>query len=317
MGQACEAAQLAYKSWRHSSLEERKKLLLKLKELYLENKEAIATLISRETGKPYWESLGEAGALVAKIDVTLDHSLKLVNTEKVKNIAKNVDGYIRHKSRGVMAVIGPFNFPAHLANGHIIPALLTGNTIVFKPSEKTPMTGQLLASLIDQAGFPPGVFNLIQGRGDVGQALVAEERVDGVLFTGSYDVGLKIKQETLQDYWKIIALEMGGKNCSIVWEDADLEKAIYETLIGAYLTTGQRCSCTSKIILHEKIYEPFVEKFHTMAAHNLKIGHWKEDPFMGPLISEEAVCRYLEFHKIAEDEGGAMLDEGRALAGNS
>ena len=151
-----------------------------------------------------------------------------------------------------MAVIGPFNFPGHLPNGHIIPALATGNTVVFKPSDKTPAVGQLIARMIHEAGLPPGVFNMIQGMGDTGKRLSAHENIDGVLFTGSYDVGLKIKQETLHHYWKILALEMGGKNCALVWSDADLKKAVYECLIGAFLTSGQRCSCTSKVSFARK-----------------------------------------------------------------
>src|SRR5690606_1798456 len=121
--------------------------------------------------------------------------------------------------RGVMAVLGPFNFPGHLPNGHIIPALITGNTVVFKPSEWTPYVGQFMAELFHQAQLPHGVFNVVQGLGETGRRLVAHELVDGILFTGSYDTGLKIKQETMTHYWKILALEMGGKNASLVWED--------------------------------------------------------------------------------------------------
>src|SRR5690606_5133314 len=127
---------------------------------------------------------------------------------------------------------GPFNFPGHLPNGHIVPALITGNTVVFKPSEWTPAIGQLMAQLFDRAGFPKGVFNLVHGVAETGKRLVQNELVDGILFTGSYEVGLKIKQDTLNQFWKILALEMGGKNAAIVWEDADFDKAIYECLIG-------------------------------------------------------------------------------------
>jgi succinylglutamic semialdehyde dehydrogenase len=211
-----------------------------------------------------------------------------------------------------MAVIGPFNFPGHLPNGHIVPALATGNTIVFKPSDLTPATGQLLAELIHKAEFPRGVFNLIQGDGEVGRRLVGHENVDGVLFTGSYDVGLKIKQETIHHYWKILALEMGGKNTTLVWEDADLDKAIYETLIGSFLSAGQRCSCTSRIVLHRAIGEQFVDRFYKMAK-KLSIGHWTENPFMGPLISKAAVEKYLRFQDIAKREGTETLMRGKAL----
>ena len=297
---ACLAAQRAFVTWRKTTLDTRKNYLFKLKKIFQERALEIATVISRETGKPLWESKTEAAALASKIDVTLEHSLQLVAEEKIAKALPGVDGYIRYRPRGVMAVIGPFNFPAHLPNGHIIPALIVGNTIVFKPSDKTPGVGQLLTEFFHQAGFPEGVFNLIQGQGETGRRLVQNENVDGVLFTGSYEVGLKIKQDTLDHYWKILALEMGGKNTSIIWDDADLEKSVYETIIGAYLTTGQRCSCTSKVVLHKKIKDRFLENFHE-AAKKISIGHWgATNVFMGPLISQNAVEKYLRFQEIAK-----------------
>lgn len=309
---ACEYAKKAYKSWSHISLDERKNYLLKLKKAFIDRSEEMALTISREMGKPLWEAKTEAAALSAKIDITIEHSLKLVADEKVSGALPGIDGVIRHRSRGVMAVVGPFNFPAHLPNGHIIPALITGNTVVFKPSDKTPAVGQLYAEIVHQAGLPAGVFNLVQGQGEIGKRIVQDENVDGVLFTGSYEVGLKIKQDTLEHYWKILALEMGGKNSSVIWEDADLEKAVYETIVGAYLTTGQRCSCTSKVILHKKIRDQFLENFHE-TAKKLTINHWSKDAFMGPLISQDAVDKYLRFQEIAKREGAESLMRGKSL----
>lgn len=309
---ACKSARRAYRAWSLLSVDSRKEHLLKLKAVFLANADKMAELISRETGKPIWETKTEAAGLASKIDITLEHSLKLVAEERIKNALPGIDGVIRFKSRGVMAVIGPFNFPAHLPNGHIIPALLMGNTIVFKPSEKTPAVGQFMAELIHEAGFPPGVFNLVQGQVEVGKRLVQSDQVDGVLFTGSYEVGLRIKQDTLEHYWKILALEMGGKNTTVVWEDADLEKAVYETVTGAYLSTGQRCSGTSKIILHPKIRDQFLTNFHDVAK-NLAIGHWRENVFMGPLISADSVEKYTRFQEIAKREGAECLMRGKSL----
>jgi succinylglutamic semialdehyde dehydrogenase len=312
VGKACEAAKGAYKSWSHTTLNERKELLLKLKKVFQERAEEMAQLISRETGKPLWEAKTEAAALASKVDVTLEHSLKLIVDERISSALPGIDGVIRYRSRGVMAVVGPFNFPAHLPNGHIVPALIAGNTVVFKPSDKTPAVGQFFAECFDLAGFPPGVFNFIQGRSEVGRRLVQNEHVDGVLFTGSYDVGLKIKQDTLEQYWKLLALEMGGKNSTVVWSNADLEKAVYETIVGAYMTTGQRCSCTSKVILHKNIRDKFIENFHE-TAKKLTIGHWSENPFMGPLISQDSVDKYLRFQEIAKREGAESLMRGKTL----
>lgn len=309
---ACVAAREAYKDWCHIPATKRFEYLQRLKEVYLSHKEELAEVIARETGKPMWEALTEAQGMAGKIDITINHSMKLVAEERVENALPGVDGFIRFKPRGVMAVVGPFNFPGHLPNGHIIPALAAGNTVVFKPSDKTPAVGQLMAAYFEEAGFPPGVFNLVQGLGPSGKRLVESENVDGVLFTGSYEVGLKIKQSTMTHYWKILALEMGGKNCAVVMDDADLEKAIYENIVGAYLTSGQRCSCTSKIILHKNIYDKFLDVFYA-TAKKLTIGHWSENPFMGPLIDADSVEKYIRFQEIAKREGGESLMRGKAL----
>lgn len=310
--QAVESAKKAYMPWARLSMDDRKRYLLKLKEVFEAHKEDLATAISRDTGKPKWESLTEAAALVGKIDITLNFSLKLVAEDHIPNALPGVEGVIRYKPRGVMAVIGPFNFPAHLPNGHIVPALIMGNTVVFKPSEQTPFVGQVMAQCFEKAEFPAGVINMIHGDGETGRKLVEHEGVDGILFTGSYEVGLKIKQATLNHYWKILALEMGGKNASIIWDDADMDKAVYESLVGAYMTSGQRCSCTSRLLVHKKIYDKFVDRFYE-AAKKLSVGHWSENAFMGPLINEGAVEKYVRFQEIAKREGAESLMRGKSL----
>lgn len=309
---ACVAAEKAYLPWAKKTQAERVDHLLRLKAVFDSRKEEMAQLISREMGKPLWESRTEAAALGSKITITVEHSSKLIQEERVTNALPSVDGVIRYKPRGVMAVLGPFNFPAHLPNGHVIPALLAGNTVVMKPSDKTPAVGQLYAEMIDQAGFPAGVFNLVQGKAEVGRRLIRHEKVDGILFTGSYEVGLKIKQDTNDHYWKILALEMGGKNTTVVWNDADIPKAVYETLVGAYMTTGQRCSCTSRVVLHPSIEEKFLRDFHD-AAKLLEIGHWSQDVFMGPLAGQDSAEKYLRFLDIAKREGADILMRGKAL----
>ncbi len=309
---ACLAAKQAYMGWAQLSIDERKKYILKLREIFVAHEAEMAELISRDTGKALWDATTEAKALAAKIDVTLNESVKLIQEERIKNALPQVDGVIRYRSRGVMAVVGPFNFPAHLPNGHIIPALIAGNTIVYKPSEQTPAVAQLYAQMVEKAEFPPGVFNLVHGEAETGRKLVAHELVDGILFTGSYEVGLKIKQETLNHYWKILALEMGGKNATVVWEDADIDKAIYETLVGAYMSTGQRCSGTSRVILHDKIADQFTDRFYK-AAKKLTIGHWSKNPFMGPLINGPAVEKYIRFQEMANRENCESVMRGKAL----
>lgn len=310
---ACAAAHKAFLPWARLGLEGRKSYLMRLKEVFSLRAGEVAEIIARETGKPLWEAKTEAAALSAKIDVTFSHAMKFVHEEAVKDALPGITGYLRYKPRGVMAVVGPFNFPAHLPNGHIIPALACGNTVVFKPSEKTPAVGQWMAECFHQAQLPPGVFNLVHGQGETGKRLSTHESVDGILFTGSYEVGLRIKQDTLTHSGKILALEMGGKNATVVWDDCDLKKAVYESLIGSFLTSGQRCSGTSRILVHKSIRDQFVEHFYA-AAKRVKIGHWKSDVFMGPLISADAVEKYLRYQEIAKREGAETLMRGKALS---
>lgn len=309
---AVAAAKKAYLPWARLGLEERKNRLMKLKGVFEAHQDELAQVIARDTGKPLWESKTEVAAVIGKIDITMNHSIKLVADEHLPNALPGVEGVTRFKSRGVMAVIGPFNFPAHLPNGHIIPALLMGNTVVFKPSEQTPAVGQLYAKLFQLAEFPPGVFNMVQGVAETGRKIVLHENVDGILFTGSYEVGLKIKQETLTHYWKILALEMGGKNATVVWDDTDMDKAVYETVVGAFMTSGQRCACTSRVFVHEKIADEFTDRFY-QAAKRLSIGHWSENPFMGPLINESSVEKYLRFQEIAKRENCESLMRGKVM----
>lgn len=310
--QAVEAASKAYLPWARLDYEARKAKLLKLKDIFVASENQMAEAIARDTGKALWDALTEAKNLANKIDITINESMKLIAEHHIPNALPQVEGVLRYKSRGVMAVIGPFNFPAHLPNGHIIPALLTGNTVVFKPSEQTPFVAQLYSELFHQAGFPEGVFNMIHGEGETGRKLVSHEKVDGILFTGSYEVGLKIKQETLNQYWKILALEMGGKNATVIWDDADIEKAVYETIVGAYMSAGQRCSGTSKVIVHDKIADQFTDRFY-QAAKKLTINHWSKNPFMGSLINGAAVEKYIRFQEIANRENCESLMRGKVL----
>ncbi|MDC0980108.1 aldehyde dehydrogenase family protein [Bdellovibrionales bacterium] len=309
---ACLAARRAASSWQRLSNEERGERLRRIGELLLSRERDLAEAISREVGKPLWESLEEVKAMIAKVAVTLDQSMALVEESRVPEIQPGLEGVTRYRARGVMAVLGPFNFPGHLPNGHIIPALATGNTVVFKPSEKTPLTGQIFAEIIEAAELPPGVFNMIQGDAEIGKRLVAEDLIDGVLFTGSYNVGLKIKQEVINQHWKILALEMGGKNSSIVWKDANLDQAINENLVSSFITSGQRCSCTSRIFVHEEIYDQYLEGFYE-ASKQIEIGHWRDPVFMGPLISENIVKNYIRYQEIASREGARCVMRGKSL----
>jgi len=310
--EAVDAARKAFPTWRRKPFAERAELLKKYQAAIKRREEELTEAIAREVGKPLWESKTEVASMLNKVDITLTDSMKFVADYELPKILENTTGACHYRPLGVMAVIGPFNFPGHLPNGHIVPALATGNTVVFKPSEKSPLVGQIMAECLQEAGFPAGVFNLVQGEKEVGRRLCVHEGVAGVLFTGSYEVGTRIKQDTLQQHWKLLALEMGGKNATIIWDDANLDAALFETLFSAYATCGQRCSATSRVIVHEKILDQFITRFHERAKA-FEIGPPLANPFMGPLIDSSSVDRYMKFIGIAQREGAEVVMRGKAL----
>ncbi len=312
---AVDAAQKAFQSWRKVKPAERAECLKRYQAVLKKRLDEVTEAIARETGKPLWEAKTEANAMIQKVDITLTDGLKLIEARAFPGIlpgSETADGIWSYRPLGVMAVLGPFNFPGHLPNGHIVPALATGNTVVFKPSEKTPLVGQIMAECFDEAQFPKGVFNLVQGEREVGRRISTHEGVSGVLFTGSYEVGLRIRQETLHHHWKLLALEMGGKNASIVLEDAPFETALREVFLASFISAGQRCSCTSRVLVHESLLDRFVERLHTNAKA-FAIGHPFDNPFMGPVIDRSAVDRYLKFLGIGVREGAELVMRGKEI----
>lgn len=309
-----DSARQAFPKWSALSLDERKHALKKVKEEIAKREEAFLNLFAREVGKPLWEAKTEFQAVLNKFEISWTEGLERVQDRRVAEILPGTEGRTRFRPLGVLAVIGPFNFPVHLPNGHVIPALLMGNTVVFKPSEKAPLLGQLYVECFAAAGLPPGAINLIQGDRETSRRLVTHEAVDGVLFTGSYEVGVRIKQDTLHQHWKLLALEMGGKNNSIVFADSDYEYALHETLVSAFITAGQRCTASSRILVERPIFERFVESFHAKAK-SFGIAHPFDDPFMGPLIDEASVDRYIKYQGMAQREGCELVMRGKLLEG--
>lgn len=297
---AVQAARRAQRDWDKLGLPARLKHVERLGEAFANRKEDIARAICEEVGKPMWEARIEAGALVGKIKIMSTKGL-----EHTRDITlADGSGRARYRPLGVLAVLGPFNFPVHLPNGHIIPALLTGNTLVIKPSEWTGGCMQIYFECVQEAGFPPGVLNLVQGPGPVGAALSGHEHVSGVLFTGSYETGLRIKRATLEHHWKLLALEMGGKNTSIVLQDADLEQTAHELILASFLTCGQRCTATSRIIAHHSVVDELLDRFKALSERVTTGDPATEDVFMGPLINQRAYDRFLGFQQ--DDEGGEL-----------
>lgn len=314
--QAVHAAAGALEHWSDLPQAERIEMLRRWAQITAGQSDRIAGLITDEMGKTLAEAKIEAKAIAEKVNITLDRISMSRVTDYEVAVSESRTGLCRFKPHGVMAVIGPFNFPAHLPNGHFVPALLLGNTIVFKPSEKTPAVGQLIAELIDETGIPPGVFNVVQGGGDLAAKLVDHPEIDGVLFTGSWPVGRKILQANLDRPGRIIALEMGGNNPSVVMDDAHLKQAVIENVRACFATTGQRCTCTRRIIVQRTIADRFIPAF-CKAASTLIIGPGRStNPvFMGPLISEKSVDAVLEFQAGLVREGGRVLVQATRMDG--
>jgi succinylglutamate-semialdehyde dehydrogenase len=298
---AVGAARQALPSWQLISFDERKKYLLALKASFIKHEQTFAQAISQETGKIMSEALVEAKNLSARVDLTLEHGLKRVATEFFIQQRSET----RYHSQGVLAAIGPYNFPAHLVNSHVIPALLTSNTVVIKPSELCPWVGEIYASCFLEAGFPAGVVNLIHGDKAISQALCVNSNIDGVLFTGSYTTGRALKELLLDQPHKLLALEMGGKNFAVVMDDADPKQAVLEIIQGAFLTAGQRCTATSRVLIHEKIYDRIASVLIKLAS-NLPVN------FYGPLASKAALEKFLHTLARAREEGAHVLLEAQS-----
>lgn len=305
---AFEKGKASQLPWAKLSFSKRREKLLPLKKIIQKKEKELAEIVSRETGKPLWESQMEVKALLGKVDFTLNEGLKRIKEQKIAPAG----GYLRYRSRGLLVVIGPFNFPLHLPFGQILPALVAGNTVLFKPSEKTPASGQKLAECFHKLNLPKGLFQMIQGGANISQKLCAHKKGDGVLFTGSFEVGQKIKEKLLLDHNKILVLEMGGYNSTLIWDYKKPKRVLSETLKGCFLTAGQRCSSTSQIIVHKKIAKKFIKDF-VSSTQKISVDYWNKNPFMGSLIDKFAVQRFFKFQKEIENKKGAILLEGKKL----
>jgi succinylglutamic semialdehyde dehydrogenase len=301
---ALAAAHAAFPAWRKLPFTKRLEIVNRFVALLKDHKDHLALCIARETGKPLWDATTEAGAMVGKADI----SVKAYDERTGVKVAEAAGAQMRlvHRPHGVMTVIGPFNFPGHLPNGHIVPALLAGNTIVFKPSELTPMVAEETMKLWDQAGLPSGVINLVQGGRAVGEQLISDARVKGVLFTGGIQAGRAIHKALGGQPEKILALELGGNNPLIAWNIADKASAAHIILRSVFITSGQRCTCAKRLIVQKGAEgDALVEALdHLLAKIRVDTPEAEPAPFMGPVINAKAADGVL----AAQDEllkGGA------------
>lgn len=300
---ACEAARAAFPAWARKPFAARQAVVEAFATLLESHKTALAETIAKETGKPRWETLTEVQAMINKIAI----SVKAYHTRTGEQAEG--ESSLRHRPHGVLAVFGPYNFPGHLPNGHIVPALLAGNCVVFKPSELTPMTAEKTIELWEQAGLPAGVIALLQGARETGQALAHEPEIDGLLFTGSAATGYHLHRQFAGQPEKMLALEMGGNNALIVEDPSDLDGAVHIAIQSAFITAGQRCTCARRLLVKRGAAgDAFLQRLVEVAGR-LQPGAWNAEPqpFMGSVISPAAAGHIYAAWQQRIDLGGKVL----------
>ncbi len=314
---AVAAARTAQYHWAGLSFDERLTIVKKFAEQLSEHKEALALSIAEETGKALWEARTEVAAMIGKIDISVRAYQE--RTGSKENPMPQGRAFIRHKPHGVVAVFGPYNFPGHLPNGHIVPALLAGNAVLFKPSELTPKVAEDTLKLWQQAGIPAGVLSLLQGEVDTGKAIAAHEGVDGIFFTGSSRTGHYLHQQFAGRPDKILALEMGGNNPLIVQDVTNIDATVHDIVQSAFISAGQRCTCARKLFLPVGAQGDAILNRLLAVSRNIQVGLYDaaEQPFMGSMISVAAAKGMLAVQQQLVDLGGEVLLEMRHLDENT
>ena len=310
---AIAAAREAFATWSMMSLDERLVIIKRYAELLADQKEAFANLIAKEAGKVLWDALGETTAMINKIAISITAYEERTGSRVSENGPMRTR--LSHRPHGVMAVFGPYNFPGHLPNGHIVPALIAGNTVVFKPSELTPAVAEKMARIWQEAGLPAGVFNLVQGSRETGVALAASDQIDGLLFTGSVTTGKALSKQMADRPEVIMALEMGGNNPLIVHEVGDLRAAAIMTINSAFISTGQRCTCARRLIVPKGVEgDAFIAELMA-AMKGITIGAVGDEPeaYMGPMISAQAAKQVLAAQEALIAKGATPLVKATLL----
>ncbi|HCA7567388.1 TPA: succinylglutamate-semialdehyde dehydrogenase [Klebsiella quasipneumoniae] len=318
VAEAVAAARQAFPAWARLPFADRQAIVEKFASLLEASKAELTAIIGAETGKPRWEAAGEVTAMINKVAI----SVKAYHTRTGEQHSDLPDGAatLRHRPHGVLAVFGPYNFPGHLPNGHIVPALLAGNTVVFKPSELTPHSGEAVVKLWQQAGLPAGVLNLLQGGRETGEALSGQADIDGLLFTGSSTTGFHLHRQLAGQPQKILALEMGGNNPLIVDDPRDVDAAVHLTIQSAFITAGQRCTCARRLLVRRgEAGDAFLSRLVTVSQRLIPAA-WDAEPqpFLGGLISEQAAQKVHQAWLQRVAAGAVTLLEPRLLqAGTS
>ena len=302
-----DRARRAWPAWAAQPLANRIELVRRFANEVRKQSEELATMIARETGKPMWEARTEVESVVGKVEISIRAYAERTAQRKLDNALQGTAA-LRHKPHGVMAVLGPYNFPAHLPNGHIVPALIAGNAIIFKPSEKTPATAEMLVRCFHRAGISAAVMQLLIGGPDEGQALVGHEGIDGILFTGSAHTGIAINRRLAVRPDKIVALEMGGNNPIVVWDTPKLTDAAVLVVQSAFTSAGQRCTAGRRLIVKASLYEPLIAEVKRLADRIIVGAPFDEPaPFMGPVIDNQSADGLTESFLYLLSHGGKAI----------
>jgi succinylglutamic semialdehyde dehydrogenase len=317
VARAAQAAADAFEAWALRPLAERIAIATRFRDLLKEHAEELAATIAEEVGKPLWEARTEVATMANKIDI----SVQSYGARTGESNAKVADGnaVLRHRPHGVFAVYGPYNFPGHLPNGHIVPALIAGNTVVFKPSEYAPRTAVKTVQLWEQAGLPKGVLNLVNGGRDTGIALGQQPLIDGVLFTGSSQTGAALHKQFGGQPGKMLALEMGGNNPLVVWDVENVDAAVHHAVMSAFISAGQRCTCARRLVVQDTEQgQAFIDRLVDVAS-KLQVGasNAEPQPFMGPVVSAAVAARLVQAQSEMEAKGGKVLLRMRQLDPNA
>lgn len=308
------AARAAFLDWADLSLESRLKFVRAYHARLAERRSELAEIVSQETGKPLWEAEGEVGTMLAKVDISIAAYHDRTGTRLVSTQPETI---VAHRPHGVLGILGPYNFPAHLANGHYLPALIAGNVVVLKPSEYTPMVGLFLAQLWDEVGVPNGVFTVVNGGGGVGQMVALHSELDVLCFTGSAAVGRQLAHSFGRMPEKLLAMEMGGNNPLILHSAEDADAAAVAIIQSAFATSGQRCTCARRLIVVSSPHTAMIVSRLVEWVAKIRVGHYCESPapFMGPVISEAAARRLADVVGEWEQMGGKVLTQKRVTQG--
>ena len=310
---AVRRSRLIFRSWSRTTLAERQGCVQAFARVLAVHKERIAGAISREIGKPAWEALSEVQTMITKVEFSIK-----AQAQRCADFSAG-PAVTRFRPHGVVAVFGPFNFPGHLPNGHIVPALLAGNTVIFKPSEHAPLVAELTEMAWREAGLPDGVLKVVQGGRETGAALARHPDIDGLFFTGSNRTGLWLSELFAKTPGKILALELGGNNPLILWNARDLRAAAVLTAQSAFLSAGQRCTCARRLILPAGPEgDAFLAEFVQLAGH-IKVGPYTDrpEPFMGPVVSSWAAMGVLSAQEDLIAAGGRSLLKMKLLWENT